>query len=50
MITVVYRDDLGRVCRKECSSVGAAFELCELLISLEPFRWFAEPINRVLYG
>lgn len=42
MITLIYKDDRGRICRKSMDSVDAAFDLAWGLLRLEPFRQFAE--------
>ncbi len=42
MITLIYRDELGRLCRKPCGTVEAAFDQAWGLLRLEPLRQFVE--------
>lgn len=48
MITLIFKDDRGRVCRKQCASVGSAFELAGLLLRIEGLRHLAEMVNVVM--
>ena len=37
-MTVVFKDETGRVCRREFPDAHAAFAAVELLLFLEPYR------------
>ena len=50
MVTLIYKDAFGRVCRKQCASVGSAFDLIGLLLPMQRsgLRKLTEMVNVVL--